>query len=259
MFFSQKKLLIIPLLTSLALIGCGGSGDSNAYSTNSAIGGQTETKAGRTEAANEKNTARAVRSFQAASSSVASSFATSSSNKDATPPTAPGQPTALLITHGKIYMEWAPSTDNIGVTSYSIYRNGVFHGSVDSTKTNFEDTNLTANTDYIYSVVARDEAGNQSLFSFRSIFKTLATDDGLDHMLWRTPNIRENGEPLALNEIQGYEIRYSVDGQTAQDTVLLTGNHFTRYSAPRGSMKSPVIAVIDTNGLYSRFTPLQIK
>lgn len=88
-----------------------------------------------------------------------------------TPPTAdtvkPSVPTnfsATAISNSQINLSWSPSTDNIGVTGYDIYRNNAKIASR-VTSTNFGDTGLVAGTQYTYYVVAYDAAGNAAASS----------------------------------------------------------------------------------------------
>ncbi|MDP4182729.1 MAG: fibronectin type III domain-containing protein, partial [Bacillota bacterium] len=55
---------------------------------------------------------------------------------------------------------WTPSTDNVSVKGYEIYRDGALVGT--ATSNNYTDTGLTPNTTYKYSVSAYDNAGNKS-------------------------------------------------------------------------------------------------
>ncbi len=74
------------------------------------------------------------------------------------PPTAPSNVTASLITQTSMRINWTPATDNVGVSVYKIYLNGVGI----STGTYHDFTNLTPNTTYSIYVVALDAAGNTS-------------------------------------------------------------------------------------------------
>jgi len=79
---------------------------------------------------------------------------------------APSVPTALVSnarTSSSISLAWAASSDNIGgsgIGGYDVYRNGVLKGS--TTRTDYTDTGLLADTGYSYTVRARDIAGNAS-------------------------------------------------------------------------------------------------
>ena len=69
--------------------------------------------------------------------------------------TAAANPEALTVT-----VRWTAPLDNKGVTSYRIYRDGSLAGT--STTTEFVDAGREHKTEYKYTVVAFDAAGNQS-------------------------------------------------------------------------------------------------
>ena len=79
---------------------------------------------------------------------------------DTTPPTAPGQPTAVTAFPTVADLSWPASTDNTGVTGYSIYANGKLVSA--STGTSRLVPGLTAGAAYTFTVTARDAAGNES-------------------------------------------------------------------------------------------------
>jgi len=79
---------------------------------------------------------------------------------DTTAPTAPGTPASSSVTQTAATLNWTASTDNVGVTGYRIYRNGIQIGT--SVSTTFTDSELTANTTYSYAVSAYDGSGNES-------------------------------------------------------------------------------------------------
>jgi hypothetical protein len=73
---------------------------------------------------------------------------------------------------------------------------------------------------------------------------------------WTAPVERENGEPIAVSELGGYEIRYVVDG--ANKTIVVpdgTATSYTLTGAPDGAIEF-TIAAYDSDGLYSRFVSL---
>jgi lysophospholipase L1-like esterase/chitodextrinase len=77
--------------------------------------------------------------------------------------TAPSPPTGLsaaTISSSQINLTWTASTDNVGVTSYQIYRNGVSIATTGGTT--YQSTGLAASTAYAYTVAAYDAANNQS-------------------------------------------------------------------------------------------------
>jgi hypothetical protein len=81
---------------------------------------------------------------------------------DTTPPTAPTNLSATAISSSQISLTWGQSSDNVGVTSYNIYRNGSLLTNTNANTTSYDDTGLNPNTSYAYEVSALDAAGNES-------------------------------------------------------------------------------------------------
>jgi thermitase len=78
---------------------------------------------------------------------------------DTTPPSAPtlsGSATSAT----RIDLSWTPSSDNVGVAGYNVYRNGSKLST--SGGTYFTDSNASPSTSYSYYVTAYDAAGNNS-------------------------------------------------------------------------------------------------
>ena len=82
---------------------------------------------------------------------------------DAVPPTVPTGLAATAVSPAQITLSWTPSTDNVSVTGYRIYRNGSEIGT--SPTASFSDTGLTPSTAYTYTVRAYDAALNLSVAS----------------------------------------------------------------------------------------------
>ena len=83
-------------------------------------------------------------------------------NVDTDPPSVPGNLIATLVTETQVDLQWDPSTDNVGVVSYTIYRDGSSIDSVGAGTTNYQDTAVSGETSYAYEVEAFDAAGNGS-------------------------------------------------------------------------------------------------
>jgi chitodextrinase len=79
---------------------------------------------------------------------------------DTTPPSVPANLAVTGVTSSSVSLSWSPSTDNVGVAGYRVYRNGTQVGT--SAGTSFTDTGLSASTQYSYTVAAYDAAGNVS-------------------------------------------------------------------------------------------------
>jgi hypothetical protein len=82
---------------------------------------------------------------------------------DGEAPTVPTNLSATAVSSSQINLAWTASTDNIGVAGYTIYRNGAYLNTTSSN--NYSDINLTQSTQYTYTVLAYDAAGNSSVQS----------------------------------------------------------------------------------------------
>ncbi|HYO83418.1 MAG TPA: hypothetical protein VES20_18595, partial [Bryobacteraceae bacterium] len=75
----------------------------------------------------------------------------------------PSRPTGLRssINLSTVTLNWNPATDNVGVVSYGVYRDGAPIANVAAPATEFFDKNVPAGT-YVYTVDAEDAVGNRS-------------------------------------------------------------------------------------------------
>jgi hypothetical protein len=80
---------------------------------------------------------------------------------DTQPPTIPTGLMATSVTSGSVALSWNAATDEVGVTGYSVYRNGAALGSV-SSATSYADSTVAPSKTYSYTVDAFDTAGNHS-------------------------------------------------------------------------------------------------
>jgi len=79
---------------------------------------------------------------------------------DATAPSVPSNLQGTAVSTSQINLTWTASTDNLGVTGYRVYRNGILVGS--PAGTSYSDTGLSEATSYSYRVLAYDATGNES-------------------------------------------------------------------------------------------------
>ncbi len=93
---------------------------------------------------------------------------------DTVPPAVVTTLAASGTTTASTNLTWTPTTDNIGVTTYDVYQNGVLKTS--SALTTVSVTGLSAGTSYNYYVIAKDAAGNASPASNTAIVTTLSVD-----------------------------------------------------------------------------------
>ncbi|MFC0605038.1 endonuclease [Winogradskyella pulchriflava] len=92
---------------------------------------------------------------------------------------APTDPTNLVAsnpTDNSIDLDWTASTDNVAVASYDVYIDGVFAYNTGNTNTSTTVTGLLADTNYCFTLKAKDTSGNESGFSNQDCETT--TDNG---------------------------------------------------------------------------------
>ena len=93
--------------------------------------------------------------------SAAATVTTPAAAADTTAPTKPGSFTATAASTTQINLSWTASTDAVGVTGYTITRNGTTVTTT-ATGTSYSDTGRAAGTTYSYTISAHDAAGNAS-------------------------------------------------------------------------------------------------
>jgi chitodextrinase/uncharacterized Ntn-hydrolase superfamily protein len=159
---------------------------------------------------------------------------------DVTPPTAPGNLTASNTTQTTTDLSWDPSTDNIGVTGYDILEGATVIGTV--TGTSFNVTGLTPATSYVFTVIAKDAAGNESAPSNAANVTTL---DPIDTEAPTAPtNLASSNTTLFSTDLSwmastdnvgvtGYDVYEgaSLIGSTVTTSFSVTGlSHATSYT-----------------------------
>ena len=136
---------------------------------------------------------------------------------DTIAPTAPGAPVAQATAGAphQVSLTWAASTDNVGVSSYSVYRNGTL---LQSGLTGLSAVDTTAKdiTSYTYTVVARDAAGNVSPASPAT---TIGTPD------WTAPT------PATLSATAGAPGTVTLSWSGATDNVGVSNYSIYRDGA----------------------------
>jgi glucose/arabinose dehydrogenase len=126
-------------------------------------------------------------------------------------------------------LNWAASSDNIGVTAYDVFRNDAKVGS--TATLSFTDSGLAANTAYRYTVAARDAQNNAS---GRSTSVTVTTGASCSSAVCSVKQITtETDIPWGMVALPDGNILYS--RRDAQDIILLnpvTGNKSTAGTVP---------------------------
>ena len=94
---------------------------------------------------------------------------------DTEAPSAPENVVATADSEAEITLSWNEATDNVGVTGYRVYRDGVEIATV--TDASYVDRGLDAETLYSYQLGAFDETGNESAQSAEASATTLPAPD----------------------------------------------------------------------------------
>ena len=115
-----------------------------------------------------------------AASNIVSVTTDASSPTDTVPPTAPANLTSIAKTQTSVTLAWGASTDNVGVTGYDVYNDSTLAASVDGTTLTAVITNLSPNTGYTFTVIAKDAAGNVSAASNAVTVTTEASTPTVD-------------------------------------------------------------------------------
>lgn len=140
-------------------------------------------------------------------------------SSDLEAPTVPGNLNAAPVSASQIDLAWQASTDNVGVTEYTVYRcsgNGCTPSmkvATTSSSTTFNNTGLTAGTTYMFAVSARDAAGNESAKSTPDVATTLILPGDTT-----PPTVSSN---LIATSISANQINLS--WQASTDNVGVTG------------------------------------
>ena len=106
-----------------------------------------------------------ISAIDGAGNESAKSAQVSATTQAATDTVAPSVPTnvrAVANAWNSVTLTWNASTDNFGVTRYSILRGGVLLSVVDGTVTTFNDRKTIASTAYSYTVKASDATARTS-------------------------------------------------------------------------------------------------
>jgi chitodextrinase len=103
-----------------------------------------------------------------------SNSATATPVSDGQAPTVPTGLGATAVNPTRVDLTWSPSTDNLAVTGYTLYRDGSQVGVVGGSTTSFTDFTASPATQYSYTVDAFDAAGNHSAPSSPAVVTTPA-------------------------------------------------------------------------------------
>jgi chitodextrinase len=171
-----------------------------------------------------------------------SSYSINLTMLDVSAPTAPTALTATFAPTPEVDLAWTASTDNVGVTGYTIYRNGSQLTTVSGTTLTYADkAGITIPATYSYTVAASDAAGNMSALSNTATVGTVdlvapSVPTGLTAAATVGPSVTLNWTASTDNVgVTGYTIYkggsqlMTVSGSTLTylDTAVVSGGSYS--------------------------------
>jgi len=165
----------------------------------------------------------AVAAYDAAGNTSAQSLAVATATlADTTAPNAPASLTATSNSTSQVNLSWQAPTDNVGVTGYNLYRDGVKVASL--TGTSYSDTGLSSGTAYAYNVSAVDAASNESAQSLVANVTTM------------TPDLTPPSVPAGLAASSATTSSINLTWTASTDNFAVTGYKVYRGATQVGSV-----------------------
>ncbi|UYQ95238.1 fibronectin type III domain-containing protein [Chitinophaga horti] len=205
---------------------------------------------------------RAVNSFAASAVSNEAAVTTFADNN---PPTVPGNLTITATTNSSVSLSWTASTDDVAVSKYELYVNGVKSYIIDSTATTFTVNGLSKDLLYTFILKSKDVSGNLSIASNQ--VSTYPLSSGLNYKYytgsWTSlPNFN-NLTPVKM----GRTATTDIGVRTQEDNfaflwegyiyIPVTGNYTFETQSDAGSKlyigtyNPNAAALVDNDGVHS--------
>ena len=156
---------------------------------------------------------------------------------DTTPPTAPTLSSSNIIGNS-VNLSWLGATDNVGVTSYEIYKDGVLIDTVSASP--YTVTGLSNSTTYAFTIKAKDASENSSASS-NSVSVTTNS-----YTIPTFTNVMSG----FTTESQGvYKMTSARTGGVANEKLI--GDGYLEFGA---GIKNDVIFALDTDSTVESYT-----
>ena len=156
------------------------------------------------------------------------------------PPTAPANLHQVSVTTSSAEIAWNPSTDDVAVAGYNVYRDTVLLNTIGPlTTTDFADPTLVTETTYSYTVTAVDNLGQESPPSAALSVTTAAVGADLPP-----------SKPTALTTEGVLATRVMLTWATATDDAGVAG-----YNVYRDTVKRTTIPIASTKYTDTPLTP----
>ncbi len=172
-----------------------------------------------------------VDAFNAGGNHSAQSSPTTATTPDVTPPSVPTGLSATATSTPQVNLSWSASTDNVGVTGYTIYRNGTTLTTVSGSTLNYADKAVTDATAFSYTIDAFDAAGNHSLQSAAASAST--------------PDITPPSVPTGLNATATKTPEVDLSWNASTDNVGVTGYTIYRGGTNIATVSASTLTFVD--------------
>lgn len=184
-----------------------------------------------------------VRAINAQAASAATNATSATTLADTTAPTVPANLRILSTTRSSVELTWEESTDDVAVTRYFVYVNGVKFQETD--QNSFTVYNLDHGSSYVFQVRAADQAGNISANSNQVSAQPL--QNGLSFKFYTTTDSWNKLPDFSTLTpfITGYMPAVSISNRTQDDrfgylwegyiNIPTTGTYYFRTSSDEGS------------------------
>jgi chitodextrinase len=147
-------------------------------------------------------------------------------------PTAPTGLTATAAGQSEVDLAWSAATDNVGVTAYTIYRDGTVIDILPATARSYTDTDVGAGHTYTYTVDAVDAAGNRSSASASASVSP--------------PDETPPGLPDPFDALVVSPTTARIVWGASTDNVAVTGYRLYRNGAAIGLLPADAVSYEDT-------------
>ena len=174
-----------------------------------------------------------VDAFDAASNHSAQSAASTIMTPDWTAPSVPSGVTATFVgSTAEVDVAWNASTDNVGVTGYTIYRDGTKLTTVSGSTLTYVDKAITIPANYSYTIDAFDAAANHSA---KSTPASVGTVDTI------APSV-----PTGLSASTTFTHQVNLSWTASTDNVGVTGYTIYRNGSKLGTVSGSTLTYVDT-------------
>ena len=164
---------------------------------------------------------------------------------DVKAPTAPGRPAAVPVSSTQVFVAWDPSTDDVGVAGYEVYRGTSLVAKVTATRA--REHRLEPTHEYCYTVRAFDAAGNRSSASGPFCTVTTAPAELSAPSDLRVRRVSRTNILLQWEPSESKGVVYRIYAQGDRLAGLTAGNTFTPSGTFGAEPNCFRVAALDTN------------